>query len=206
MYYYYWYRYFINILEHFQRNFFIPSLFLIFTMFTTISTTLNQHLVTIAAVVIALLFIIIFLRLGWLYRRVNRLLSVGTVFNHSDKTPIVSIEKALITAAADLTELKKFTTEMRQYLTSVEHRLKNSVQSIGTVRYNPFKGTGDGGNNSFSAAFLNEQGDGIVVTSLYTRDRISVFGKPVTRFTSERELSQEEREAISICQKKTTTT
>lgn len=171
-------------------------------MFNAFFTTISQHIFTVAAIVISLLLIAILLRLGWLYRRVNRLLAIGNVFQHDTKTPITSIEEALVAATADLAELKKFTTDMRQYLTTVEQRLKNSVQSIGTVRYNPFKGTGDGGNNSFSAAFLNEQGDGIVITSLYTRDRISVFGKPISHFASERELSEEERAAITTCQQK----
>ena len=174
-------------------------------MFTTIIAILDQHLLLAAAIVIGFLLIIILLRVSWLYRRVNRLLGIGSVFNHDGTALHQSIEASLVAAAGDLAELKKFTAEMRQYLISVERRLKNSVQGIGTVRYNPFKGTGDGGRNSFSAAFLNEHGDGVVITSLYARDRISVFGKPVQQFTSEHELSEEEQEAIKLCQQKITT-
>ena len=81
-------------------------------MFNTIFNTLSQNLLIVAAIVIGLFLVTILLRLGWLYRRVNRLLGIGTVFNHDKKTAI-SIETALVTAAADLAELKKFTTEMR---------------------------------------------------------------------------------------------
>jgi hypothetical protein len=64
------------------------------------------------------------------------------------------------------------------------------------VRFNPFKGTGSGGNQSFSAAFVNERGDGLVLTSMYARDRISMFAKPLKAFASEFELSEEEKESI----------
>jgi hypothetical protein len=67
---------------------------------------------------------------------------------------------------------------MEEYLTTVEKRLKKSIQGVETVRFNPFKGTGAGGNQSFSTAFVNEKGDGVVLTSMYARDRISMFAKP----------------------------
>ena len=65
-----------------------------------------------------------------------------------------------------------------------------------TVRFNPFKGTGAGGNQSFATALLNENGDGVVLSSLYSRERVSVYAKPVQKFSSEYELSGEEKQAI----------
>jgi hypothetical protein len=173
-------------------------------MFTSLVQTLSQHLLILAAVTIGFFLIIITLRLGWLYYRVNRLLSIGSIMSASGGQP-QSIEQALVQASNDLTDLKKFTKDMEQYLVSVEKRLKKSVQGIGTVRYNPFQGSGTGGNNSFSAAFLNEHGDGVVLTSMYVRDRVSVFGKPVKHFESEHGLSDEEQASINSCRQKITT-
>jgi hypothetical protein len=170
-------------------------------MLSYLVTVLSQHLLLLASFAIGFFLIIILLRVAWLYRRLERMLAVGNVFNNGSQ-PAQSIEQALGRAASDLGELRKFTKDMEQYLMTVERRLKKSVQAVGTVRYNPFRGTGDGGNNSFSTAFLNEAGDGLIVTSLYSRDRISVFGKPVKNFVSEHELSEEEREAINVCQQK----
>lgn len=93
-------------------------------------------------------------------------------------------------------ELQTFRKELEDYLSSVEKRLRKSVQSVHTVRFNPFRGTGDGGNQSFATAFLNEEGDGVIVSSLYSRERVSVFSKPVKRHASEFELSGEEKEAL----------
>jgi hypothetical protein len=85
---------------------------------------------------------------------------------------------------------------MQEYLLTVEKRLKKSVQAVNTVRFNPFKGTGSGSNQSFSTAFLNEERNGVVISSLYSREHISVYSKPVVAGKSEYELSDEEKESL----------
>jgi hypothetical protein len=107
-----------------------------------------------------------------------------------------SLEESFVAIREELHELDLFTKEMQEYLTTVETRLKKSIQGVETVRFNPFKGTGSGGNQSFSTTFVNEKGDGVVLTSMYSRDRISMFAKPLKNFASEFELSEEEREAV----------
>lgn len=90
-------------------------------------------------------------------------------------------------------EVSKFKDELETYLESVETRLKRSVQAVETLRFNPFKGDGSGGNLSFSTALINEEGDGVVFSSLYARDRVSMFAKPVKAQVPEFELTEEER-------------
>ena len=102
----------------------------------------------------------------------------------------------------ELEKTAKFKEEVGHYLARAEERLKRSVQSVETVRFNPFKGTGDGGNQSFATAFINEEGDGVVISSLYSRDRVSVFSKPLKNHTSEHEMSGEEKEALEEAKKK----
>lgn len=148
------------------------------------------------SVLIYLLIGVALILLMWIIRleiRLSRLL-----IGKNAKT----LEDSFTTVAGDIRELKQFTREMEHYLADVEKRLKQSVQAIDTVRFNPFKGTGSGGNQSFSTAFLSEHGDGVVLTSMYSRDRISMFGKPLKAFTSEFDLSDEEKEAIQTCKKK----
>lgn len=107
-----------------------------------------------------------------------------------------SVGDSLSFVSAGLKELEKFRSEMEEYLTSVEKRLKKSVQAVETVRFNPFKGMGAGGNQSFATAFLSEEGDGVVISSLYAREHSSVFAKPVAGGRSEHEMSAEEGEAL----------
>lgn len=113
-----------------------------------------------------------------------------------------NLEETLAYTRTAIKTHEEFEEEMRAYLTTVESRLRNSVQHVETLRFNPFKGSGGGGNQSFATAFINEHGDGVVVSGLYSRDRMSVFAKPLKGFASEHELTTEEQEVITRAKQK----
>ena len=113
-----------------------------------------------------------------------------------------SLEGSMIILKKDQDNLLNFRKDMEQYLTEVEKRLRRSTQSIETIKFNPFKGSGAGGNQSFASVFLDENGDGLVLSSLYARDRISIFSKQIKKFKSEVELSDEEKKVIEDAKKK----
>lgn len=108
-----------------------------------------------------------------------------------------SLEDSIVSAHQNLDKLNDFQREVIQHFTNVERRLNRSVQAVETVRFNPFKGNGEGGNQSFSTAFVSQNGDGVVISSLYSRDRVSVFSKPLNKFESGFELTEEEKEVIT---------
>ncbi len=107
-----------------------------------------------------------------------------------------SLEDTLTDAHKRLDLLTEFRKDALSYFSDVESRLVRSLQAVETIRFNPFKGTGEGGNQSFSTALLNEKGNGVVLSSLYSRDRVSIFSKPLEKFGSEFELTDEEKEVI----------
>jgi Protein of unknown function (DUF4446) len=107
-----------------------------------------------------------------------------------------TISDSLSSISSDLNSFQSFKNELEVYLSTVEKRLKKSVQSVHTVRFNPFKGAGGGGNQSFATAFLSQEGNGVIVSSLYSREHVSMYSKPVKGHASEYELSDEEREAL----------
>lgn len=113
-----------------------------------------------------------------------------------------NIADSLQSVSSDLQNIEKFRADMDIYLKSVEERLKRSIQSVHTIRFNPFAGTGEGGNQSFATVFLNENGDGAVMSSLFTRDRVSVFSKSLKNFISEHGMSDEEKEALIQAKRK----
>lgn len=113
-----------------------------------------------------------------------------------------SMEDVLGSLDADIKKMEAFKADMEKYLRNVEKRLRRSSQAIETIRFNAFKGDGLGGNQSFATAIVNEEGDGAVVSSLYSRDRVSVFAKPITNFASEIELSEKEKQVVSKAKNK----
>ena len=105
------------------------------------------------------------------------------------------LEDVLTTLIKDLESLQKSKNKIETDINNIENRLKKSIRGLSTVRFNPFKDSG--GNQSFAIAMLNEEGDGVIVSSLYSRERMSVFAKPVKNHASEYDLTNEERDALS---------
>ena len=105
------------------------------------------------------------------------------------------LEDVLTTLIKDLESLQKSKNKIETDIDNIENRLKKSIRGLSTVRFNPF--TDSGGNQSFAIAMLNEEGDGVIVSSLYSRERMSVFAKPVKNHASEYDLTNEERDALS---------
>jgi hypothetical protein len=51
---------------------------------------------------------------------------------------------------------------------------------------------------SFTLALLNEEGDGVVVTSIYSREETRTYGKAVRKFVPQQGASKEEQSAIAM--------
>src|SRR3989344_621877 len=107
-----------------------------------------------------------------------------------------SIEESLAILTRENKEQKEFRRELEKYLKLAEGRLRGSVQGIGGVRFNPFV-SGQGGNQSFAAAFLDESGGVGGFAPVYSRDRVGVYAKPIESGTSTFQLSDVEKEAIA---------
>ena len=91
-------------------------------------------------------------------------------------------------------DLEKGFARISKELEDIKLQGKLSIQKIGVVRFNPFKEVG--GDQSFSIALLDANNDGVVITSLYTREGNRVYGKPIKNGKSEYSLSEEEKTAI----------
>jgi hypothetical protein len=113
-----------------------------------------------------------------------------------------SLEEVIVDAQKSIANLREFQSDSIEYFKNVESRLRRSVQAVEMIRFNPFKGNGDGGNQSFCTAFLSEKGDGAIISSLYSRDRVSIFSKPLENFESSFELTEEENEVMESAKKK----
>ena len=133
--------------------------------------------------------------IGWIVRleiKIKRLL-IGK--------NAMSLEDSIVAAKQNLEELNDFQKEAMKHFIGVEKRLKRSIQTVETLRFDPFKGTGEGGRQSFATSFLSEDGQGVVISSLYSRDRVSVFSKPLEKFESSFELTEEEKEVVENSKK-----
>jgi hypothetical protein len=72
--------------------------------------------------------------------------------------------------------------------------LEDTIRHVGVVRFDAFEDMG--GRLSFSAAFMNGHGDGIVITSINGRQDTRCYAKQVRGGSSVHNLSDEEEQAI----------
>jgi DNA helicase HerA-like ATPase len=142
-----------------------------------------------ALVAIGILVVTVILLVCWvilLERRISKLLSGKNG----------SLEYSLVTNQSAIEALSRFRDHAEEQFTQLEARLKKKLNVPRTLRFNPFAGSGTGGNQSFAAAFLDENGDGVIISTLYSREKVSVFAKPIKAHKSEFELSEEEMRVL----------
>lgn len=80
-------------------------------------------------------------------------------------------------------------------LKKVEHKLRLSCNHTGIIRFNAFDNMGS--DLSFAIAFTNQEGDGLVLSSINSREESRVYAKPLAKGESSYPLSAEEKEAIN---------
>lgn len=77
---------------------------------------------------------------------------------------------------------------------SLEQRVPLQKSKVALHRYNAFADAGS--DLSFSLAILNDHKDGIVLTSIHSREGMYLYGKPVQKGQSNYTLTPEERKVI----------
>ena len=97
------------------------------------------------------------------------------------------LEDTITSLERDIVNLKNDKNEIQKNLAVINTKLKKSVRGLEVIRFNPF--LDQGSNQSFAIGMLNEEGDGVVFSSLYSRERMSIFAKPIKNNKSEYELS-----------------
>ena len=93
-----------------------------------------------------------------------------------------------------LSALEVNLSQLSEHLEELKLDSKFYFKKIGFVRYNPFSGVG--GDQSFSIALLNSYNNGVVITSLFSREGNRVYSKIIEKGVSIHILSDEEKQAI----------
>ena len=92
-------------------------------------------------------------------------------------------------------ELEVFAEKSTEKTKKLEDNEKVLLGTPELLRYKALEGASS--NQSFSLAFLTSLGDGVVLTTLHVRDRVSFYAKKIAHFSSEVDLSDEEKRVIT---------
>ncbi len=149
-----------------------------------------------ADMIVGLLIILFFLLIGViiLYLKLSRLekqyRAAMEAVDGSDIEQMLADQRSMLYQQAEHLEYLQEQADM------LHEKITNHAGHVGIVRFNPFQDMG--GNQSFAAAWLDQNGTGMVLSSLYTRAGSRIYAKPVQNRQSSFTLTAEEQQAIGL--------
>ena len=145
------------------------------------------------ALMLAATSLIISIATIWLYLKQQRFFTSLT--QGLSKQNLKSILKQL---AAHINQLDQQISEHQTLITNLTDQGQSHFQKVGFIRFNPFSDTG--GDQSFSLCLLDDNLNGIMITSLHSREQTRLYAKQIKNGQShqQKELFQEEKEALKL--------
>ena len=106
-----------------------------------------------------------------------------------------SLEETIKACIASVEGIEKRNELITTHAAELHKKMSHSLRNAQTIRYKAYDASGS--NQSFSIALVNEKGNGVVISSLHTYDRMSTFAKPIEQYESMYELTEEELAVLS---------
>ena len=146
----------------------------------------SEFFFIISIIILLILSFVVFLYIK-LDSKIKKILAGNSVRN---------LEDLLIKINTDLELQNNFRKMAEKHFQDFDNRISTSIRGFETVNFNAFSGI-DSGGNSFATAIVNEKGDGLIISSLKSRDHLNVFTKNICAGKCNLELSFEEEEALT---------
>jgi hypothetical protein len=160
-----------------------------------ISSSIPQNILFIALIVLAIVVFFLFvwnIFLGLSLRKIKR---QSAEFFAGNKAK--NLEEVILSHAKNLKTLDKDIQELFNISNQINTLALRGLNKTGLVRFNPFKDVG--GDQSFAIALLNGKNNGLIISSLYTREGTRFYAKSIISGKSEKHpLTEEEEQTIKI--------
>lgn len=109
----------------------------------------------------------------------------------------VDLEQVILEQRKDLSQQKAHLSQLADAHSQTRNLAFSAIHQVGMIRFNPFRDIG--GDQSFSLALLNGKKDGIIISSLYSREGVRVYSKAVKNAEAVKyPLTNEEKSAIAL--------
>ena len=112
---------------------------------------------------------------------------------------VKSLETQIERIFEDNNYLKELSDDNKREIKNLNIEMEYTFNKVGIVKYDAFKQMG--GMLSFSIALLNKINDGIILNSVHSTEGCYTYVKEIKAGSSEIELSNEEKEALSKAMK-----
>ncbi len=139
--------------------------------------------------ILSILTLIGLLVLSFLFYRLSSHYS-GLTKDVSKKDLLSSLNQLISLSNENADTINK----LSEKLNSEINENKKHLQKIGFSRYNPFTDTG--GDQSFTVALLDEKGDGLVISSLHSRENTRLYAKKVVSGQVESQATSKEEQQV----------
>lgn len=105
-----------------------------------------------------------------------------------------NLEEVLVAHIDRVDETHRRMEALEQAVAVLQAQLPDCLQRVNMLRYDAFDDVG--GEQSFSVALLNRRGDGIMLTSVYSRMDVRVYAKAIEKGRAGHALSSEEERVL----------
>jgi hypothetical protein len=158
---------------------------------------LNQWLIDNLWLVIGVMVVVLIGLVGWVVVLSRRLAEATASYRSlADEASGGSLGDLLVRHGSRVDVVDDRLGELDARYSRLESRSRGSLQHVGVVRFNPFTDTGS--DQSFAIALLDDERNGIVLSSLHGRAGTRVFAKPIQGGQAAHALSDEEEQALAM--------
>lgn len=140
---------------------------------------------SVVSVILAVVLIIVLCKLKTLKRRVDSL---------TRGKDTESLEDIIVSYLERVESLEEGEEITRAALNAIKDNLKITYQKTGLVKYDAFREMS--GALSYSLALLDKENNGVLISSMYSREGCYTYAKEIIKGESKINLSEEEAEAL----------
>lgn len=154
---------------------------------STLAYNINQYIDTEYTIIALVFFTCVSFLLSLIaLKRKKTIVASRPTINTSDSQHLFdSVQAQIREQEQKIVSLNKKMTEQEKLLP------RTSI-----IKYNPFRDSGVGGNQSFSLATVDAHGNGAIITHLFSREMSRVQAKQISAWQSDTELSPEEKQVL----------
>ncbi|CCX87028.1 putative uncharacterized protein [Clostridium sp. CAG:590] len=148
-------------------------------------------------IVVIVLCIIVAVQFIWILTIISKCNKLTKRLNKfTSGRDAANFEQILIKRFSEIKQIVKNEKKQNKEIDMVNDKFLTTFCKIGLVKYDAFKEMS--GKLSFSLALLTENHDGIIITSMHSREGCFTYCKEVTNEESYYILSEEERLALNV--------
>lgn len=140
---------------------------------------------SVVSIILAVVLIIVLCKLKKIKRRVDSL---------TRGKDTESLEDIIVSYLERVESLEEGEEITRAALNAIKDNLKITYQKTGLVKYDAFREMS--GALSYSLALLDKENNGVLISSMYSREGCYTYAKEIIKGESKINLSEEEAEAL----------